>query len=219
MRILVLIASVALCLSAYLGFRLISVESRMQDLTERLGAPVVKAEKNASPSKPARGYEPRLAVLEHDVKALREDLTTLEAATGNVAEVRDPADGKRQILSIVEQEQKRVLDRGLQFNRKRWLEMREASLDKFAEQQNLTPQQVDQLRVLLSRELDGIVEVMRRKESLENPEQASSDWMVLLEETDKTATRLLNPAQTQAWNTARTIERMVLWPWLPIKNN
>lgn len=219
MRILTVVAVVALISSAYLGFRLVSLETRMQSLSDQLGKPVLTTAPDGSPAKPASGHEPRLVALEHDIKSLREDLTTLEAATGNVADVRDPADGKRQILSVVEQEQKRILDRRLQFDRKRWLEMREVSLEKFAEQHNLSPQQVEQLRVLLARELDGIVEVMRRKEILENPEQASSDWKVLLEETDRTATRLLNPAQIDAWNTARAVERLVLWPWLPIKNN
>ena len=43
----------------------------------------------------------------------------------------------------------------------------------------------------------------------------ADDWRATLDATDYAARKLLDPAQTGAWDVARFVERRILWPWLP----
>jgi hypothetical protein len=62
----------------------------------------------------------------------------------------------------------------------------------------------------------GALDALAMLDVLENPEQMAADWNAVLRDTDRAATGVLDPQQVPAWSMARTIERRVLWPWLPI---
>jgi hypothetical protein len=129
----------------------------------------------------------------------------------------DKAGAEERILSVVGRAQERIRDRQLQFHRARWLEWRETALDDFSERFGLSGRQNDQLHQLLSDETDAMVEILRRPDTLENPEKAAHDWSTMLEQTDLAAHRVLDPAQVGPWDQARAAERKTLWPWLPSK--
>jgi hypothetical protein len=206
--------AVAVC--GYLGYRVVSLERRLDAVAARLGAAGGSARAAAAGS--PDGHEQRLSWLERDVRALRDDLSTLEEATGKETAVAAQAQegGEQRILSVVERQQKRIRDKQLEFHRSRWLEWRQSALEEFAEKHGLTPWQVEQVQRLLTAEVDSLAEILRRPDVLENPEGASEDWLAVLEATDTAARRLLNPTQIPAWDVARTVERRVLWPWLPV---
>jgi hypothetical protein len=212
------VAAVALC--AYFGYRMAALERRVDSLTERLGQ---RPSEGTAGAGAGSGYEQRLAALERDQLTLHDDLRTLEAATADPTQPRTGADQpagaqpvvEQRILSVIGKEQSRIRDRQLEFHRQRWLEQREAALDQFAETQKLSSRQRDTLHQLLADELDGIVTILKRPDAGENPERVADDWRATLEATDYAAHKLLDPAQTNAWDVARFIERRILWPWLP----
>lgn len=215
------VLALALVLSAsYFGYRITRLEQRIDALNKQLGAPPATPPLDAAhDEKPLAGHEQRLTALEQGLHALRDDLRTLEEATADKPQVADlSAPGASQkILSLVAGEQNRIRDRQLQFHRERWVEWRQAALKEFAERQGLTPAQSEQLRQLLTDEVDKMVDILRRPDALENPDQATKDWAATLEETDNSAHRVLEPAQRGPWDDSRTLERRVLWPWLPAK--
>lgn len=209
-------------LFAYLGFRVTALERRVDVLLERLGT--TPSSDGAAGAGSGSGYEQRLASIEREQGTLRDDLRTLEAATGTVdpaqprtaaAALANQPGGEQHILSVIGREQSRIRDRQLEFHRDRWLDQREAALDQFAQTQKLSARQRDMLHQLLSNELDGIVEILRRPDAVENPERVADEWLSALGATDYAAHKLLDPAQTAAWDVARFIERRILWPWLP----
>jgi len=208
-------AALVAAVCGYLGYRVISLERRLDAADARLGVP---AARNAAGTAKPSDHEQRLNWLERDLRALRDDLRTLEEATGKegAAALQPEGVGEQQILSVVGREQKRLRDKQLEFHRTRWLEWRQSALEEFAERHNLTAWQVEQVQRLLTDEVDALAEILRRPDMLENPERASEDWLAVLEETDRGARLLLNPAQLPAWEAARTVERRVLWPWLPV---
>ena len=210
--------AVAVAVCGYLGFRVFSLERRLDIVSARLGAPDARTPGAASAGAGPGDHEQRLRVLERDLRSLRDDLRSLEQATGEKVEpAAAPTEGGDQrILSVVEREQKRIRDKQLQFHRTRWLEWRQAALEEFADKYGLTAQQEEQVERLLTQEIDALTEILRRPDVLENPERASEDWLTVLEATDRAARGVLNPAQLAPWEAARTLERRVLWPWLPV---
>jgi hypothetical protein len=210
------VAAIALC--AYFGYRMAALERRVDTLTERLGQ-----RPSEGGGGMGSGYEERLAALERDQHTLHDDLRTLEAATADPMQPRPASDqpagaqpgAEQRILSVIGKEQSRIRDRQLEFHRQRWLEQREAALDQFAQAQKLSSRQRDGLQQLLTDELDGIVNILKRPDAVENPDRVADDWVATLEATDYAAHKLLDPAQTNAWDVARFVERRILWPWLP----
>jgi hypothetical protein len=220
MRAVWIVLAAALTLCGFLGYRTVRLEQRIDALRRQLGAPGAgagAAGKVANP--PVTGdHEQRLRTLEQEARALREDLRTLEKATGERPELAvNAASSDQRILSVVTREQERIRDKQLEFHRARWLEWREGALDNFAQTNRLSPTQTDQLHRLLAAEVDALIQLLRRPDVAENPERAANDWLDRLELTDRAAHNLLEPAQVTAWDEARTVERRVFWPWLPQK--
>jgi hypothetical protein len=218
MRIWPLLAA-ALALFGYMGYRVLSLEQRVEQLSRRLG----EAPSGGAAGAPSQGsgYEQRIATLERDQRMLVDDLRTLEQATADpiaprhIPSALDPGAGEQRILSLIGRQQTRVLDRQLEFHRTRWLEQRETALEEFATRFKLSPRQTDQLSELLVDEIDRLVEVMRRPDAAENPERVADEWRATLATTDSSAHRVLDPSQIPAWDTVRLLERRILWPWLP----
>jgi hypothetical protein len=216
-------AILMLCVAgvALLAVRVFQLSGQLERAEQRLsGAPASAAPAAAgAPLEPAtpQGLEPRLAAVEKDLRALRDDLRTLEKATEStlpVATAEASAD-PRQILSVVKGESERIRDRHLDFMRGRWSASRKAALDRFAVEQKLEPEQKTQVQELLDTETAKLAALLRRPEAQENPEQVAADWSAALRDTDRAAQGVLEPQQVPAWTLARTIERRVLWPWLP----
>jgi hypothetical protein len=212
-----------LAVTGYLAYRVVTLEHEVGALKKQLGAPSVakaaaKTGTLAAQPGSSGNHEQRLAELEGALARLREDLQSLEEATsGMAAGPLDPLSGEQHILSVIERKQAHVLDRQLEFHRVRWVEWRAQALDNFAETVGLSPAQTERLHDLLAREVETMIGILKRPDVLENPEQSVSDWTAMLEETDRQARRLLEPAQVPAWDQARFLERKVLWPWLPDK--
>ena len=211
-----------LTVSVYLGYRVFTLERRVDELARRLGATARPADGAAggAPAVPTGDHEQRLVALERDQRALHDDLRTLEEATADSPLPHgptgiDPATGEQRILSVVGRQQSKVLDRQLEFHYSRWVEQRQQALTSFAQAQRLSPRQTDVLNQLLEDELDGMVAILRRPDAGENPEKVADDWLAALSATDHEAHRILDPAQSNAWDIARFVERRILWPWLP----
>jgi hypothetical protein len=215
MRTTIVLALALVLSSLYFGYRITRLEQRLQALDTQLGAPEIAAAPAAGAStKPAPAHAQRLAALEQDVHALRDDLRTLEQAVNAPVAAPTPGD-EQQILSIMGREQSRVRDRQLEFHRSRWVKWREAAIESFAARNNVSPVQADELRKLLTDEVDQMVEILRRPDAADNPEKASADWVAMLERTDNAAHRVLEPEQRGPWDAERLVERKALWPWLP----
>jgi hypothetical protein len=214
MRTAIVLALALVLSSLYFGYRITRLEQRLQALDAQLGAPEIAAAPGAPAGKAAPAHAQRLAALEQDVRALRDDVRTLEQAVNGPVAAPNPAD-EQQILTIMGREQSRIRDRQLEFHRSRWVKWREAAMDSFAARNNLSPAQADQLRRLLTDEVDQMVEILRRPDAADNPEKASADWMAMLERTDDAAHRVLDPEQRGPWDLERSVERHALWPWLP----
>jgi hypothetical protein len=224
MRIWLVLALAALLGGGLLAYRIVGLERRVDALTQRLGPETVTVSPPAGDqhAKADGTHEQRLAALEADLRALREELDALgqggpdaKALVAADKAGNGTASGEKNILSVVEREQHRIRDRQLEFHRSRWLEWRESALDDFSQRFGLSPWQTEQLHQVLSDEVDRMVDILKRPDALENPDKAVADWLALLEQTDGTARRVLGPAQIIAWDQSRTVERKVLWPWLP----
>jgi hypothetical protein len=215
-----------ICVAAIvvLGVRVLQLESQLERAERRLGGDASgrpgaheTAEATLEPRKPV-GLEARVTAVEQDVRALRDDLRTLEKATE--ATLAIPAPGAnadpRQILSVVKGEADRIRDRQLDFARSSWSAGRKEALEQFTVVHNLQPEQKAQIAELLESESSRLVAIMRKPDVLENPEQMAADWSAVLRDTDRAATGVLDPHQVAPWKAARTIERRVLWPWLPL---
>jgi hypothetical protein len=161
----------------------------------------------------AQGLEPRLDKLEHDVSALRADVRSLEAATETTLN-QPPADPK-QILSVVGSEVSRVRDKHLEFQRGQWIKWRRMGLAQFASENTLSDQQRAELDDLLSDELDRWIELLRREDLADKPEQIASEARNALRDTDEAARNVLDNMQYVRWMQVRAVERRVFWPFLP----
>lgn len=219
-RALPAILSVCVAALALLAARVLRLEGQLERAEQRLGSQSSGAPSSAGavigPVAPV-GLEPRLAAVEKDLRALRDDLRTLEKATESTLALPAPEANAdpRQILSVVKGESDRIRDRQLDFARSRWSADRKAALDRFTVEQKLEPEQKAQIQELLDTETAKLAELMRRPDALENPEQMAADWSAVLRDTDRAAQGVLEPQQVPAWSLARSIERRVMWPWLP----
>jgi hypothetical protein len=217
---IIIAAALAVALLGFLGFRIFDLEQRVAALSRQLEgsdqAATAATTDTGDAGVSGLGYEARLAALEKRVDGIRATMRRLDKASGlptGLGVGGQPVD--KEILSVVERENSRLRDVQLEWQRARWLESREASLAIFARHNNLTTEQNASLQQTLEHEVDAMVEVLRRPNLLEDPDQAANDWQALLEATDRTAGQVLTPAQAGQWYTARAFERRVLWPWLP----
>ena len=207
---------------ALLAVRVLQLEGQLDRAERLLGVRGSAAPGSSGPApepgKPV-GLEPRLVAVEKELRALREDVHTLEKATETTLALPAPGANAdpRQILSVVKGESDRIRDRQLDFARARWTEGRKEALELFATEHKLDGQQKEQIQEILDSESDKLVAVLRKPDVLENPEQMAADWNAVLRDTDRAAAGILEPNAVAAWTTARTIERRVLWPWLPLE--
>jgi hypothetical protein len=214
MRTTVLLALALVLSGIYFSYRIARLEQRLDTLNAKLGQPEPTPIAGSGPPKPASGHEQRLAALESDLRSLRDDMRTLEQAVSAPPSTLAPG-SDQQILSVVGREQERIRDRQLEFHRTRWVGWRESALGSFSARNNLAPVQTEELRKLLTSEVDQMIEILRRPDSAENPEKATKDWVAMLRQTDEAARSVLDPAQRSSWDAERAVERHVLWPWLP----
>jgi hypothetical protein len=221
-RSLVALAVVLGLAVAYLGYRVVTLEERLDAVNAQLGAPSPDAPSTADSPRPTAagkplaaptGLEPRLDKLEHEVGALRADVRSLEAATETTLN-QPPADPK-QILSVVGSEVSRVRDKHLEFQRGQWLKWRRIGLAQFATENTLSDQQRAELDDLLSDELDRWIELLRREDLADKPEQMASEARTALRDTDEAARNVLDNMQYVRWMQVRAVERRVFWPFLP----
>jgi uncharacterized phage infection (PIP) family protein YhgE len=204
--------AVSIALFGGLGvYRLVTLEQRLDALAKQLGQAATSSGAHATP-----GFEERLRKLEAEIATLRQTVRELEQVDDQ-AVATGPNIPDDKILAVVTRAQSRILDRQLQFGRDRWLEWREGALSQFAHDFGLSASQTQQLHQLLTDEIDTMMEIMRRPDALENPEQSATDWQARLDKTDDAVRNLLAPHQNIAWEQARAAERQTLWPWLPKK--
>jgi hypothetical protein len=208
---------------AYLGYRVVTLDQRLDAVNAQLGAPSADAPSTANAQRPTavgepaaaptQGLEPRLDKLEHEVMALRADVRSLETATETTLN-QPPADPE-QILSVVGSEVSRVRDKHLEFQRGQWLKWRRIGLAQFATENTLSDQQRAELDDLLSDELDRWIELLRREDLADKPEQIASEARTALRDTDEAARNVLDNMQYVRWMQIRAVERRVFWPFLP----
>ncbi|HKP62252.1 MAG TPA: hypothetical protein VJV78_36215 [Polyangiales bacterium] len=214
------VAIAAVIVALFLGYRQWAVERQLEQLRAQLGAAVAPApEKEASGSAPKvapaapSSHEERLRTLELALASLRADVRSLEKATADLPQEKAVTD--QQILSVLKEQNSKVVENQLKYHRERWLDQREAALSSFTKRFNLDQGQNDQLWGLLSGEIDKMVAILRNPQSFEDPENAVQEWKQLLLDTDAAAHKVLQPQAAVAWDQQRMMERKVLWPWLP----
>jgi hypothetical protein len=211
-----LAAVVVVVVTALFGYRLVQIDRRLDALEKRLGAPNRDSEHKASDTKPVP-LEERITELERRADQDSVNLGALELAATHVApptRAQHPPDDKA-ILSVVEREQNKVRDAQLDWQKGHWIEARENQLAAFSRQGNLTQAQTEQMRQVFQKEIDSMVDFLKRPALLTDPDEAIKEWRELLEDTDTEAGRILNPQQMTIWNQERFIERKILWPWIP----
>jgi hypothetical protein len=221
----VLVIASAVLVTGYLFVRLLGLEQRAAALSRRVGIPSA-ADASGSTESVHGGatpdFEQRLVALERELDALERHATAFDPASGTHAKDQAPASNvasakisEAAILSVVERETARLRDVQLEWSRPRWLEAQRQTLDVFARQYGLSPEQSAGLSTALQREVDVMISQLRRTELAEDPDLAAQELSRLLEETDAHAQKLLNPSQLAAWQQGRAFARKVLFPWLP----
>jgi hypothetical protein len=212
-----LAAVVVVALAALFGYRLVQIDRRLDSLEKRLGAPSRDSDQKVSDSKPPP-LEERLSELERRADQESVSLGALELAATHVAPPtraqQQKADDKA-ILSVVEREANKVRDAQLDWQKGHWIDAREGQLAAFTRQGNLTQSQTEQLRTAFTKEIDSMVDLLKRPALATDPDEAIKEWREVLEETDAEAAHILNPAQMTIWQQERFIERKILWPWIP----
>lgn len=211
-----LAAVVVVALAALFGYRLVQIDHRLDALEKRLGSPARDSEHKSNDAKPAP-LEQRLSELERRADQDSVSLGALELAATHVAPPTrtQHAPDDKAIISVVEREQNKVRDAQLDWQKGHWVEARENQLAAFARQGNLTPAQTEQMRQVFQKEIDSMVDLLKRPALLTDPDEAIKEWRELLEDTDNEAGRILNPTQMTIWQQERFIERKILWPWIP----
>lgn len=208
----------------YLAFQLASVSSRMTTLEDRIARMELRwatedepgpAQPPAAPdsgslqapavwSVPSRPSAPGKPL---DLSELRNELQALKAQLGPSTD--------RRILQIIEREQDEAVSRHLQFEREKWIAARDQGLQSLTVNAQLSPEQREQIKILMDREVDRVVELMRDREVRENPERLTSAWDEVLINTDYEVRSVLSDWQQDRWEEARAFERAVFLPFLP----
>ena len=208
--------AVALLVGAALGYRIVALERRVDELTASEDEDDREGAGTGAPRDVIDEHDERLQDVEADVDEMRASIAALQHETDKKADIEEldrKADPDR-ILEVVAQEVNRVRDRQLDYQRERWEGLREQAAADFSQRYGLTQPQSAEVRRLLVGEVQHMIDILRSQDSLENPEQAVSDWNAMLEETDRTALRVLTEKQAEAWALARALERTVWMPWL-----
>lgn len=220
MRFYAVVIAAFVVVTAFLGYRVYTLDNKVDALTRQLGATTpVAAEPQkdskiqaAAPPSTGRSHEQRIHALELALASLRADFRSLERATEDMPE-KGATD--QQILSVMKEQGAKVMEKHLRYHRDKWLDQRETALNSFVKRFDLDPKQNDYLWGLLSGEIDKMIEILRKPESFEDPERAAAEWKQMLLDTDSAAHKVLEPAKAVAWDQQRFWERKFLWPWLP----
>src|SRR5262245_17783294 len=175
-------AVVLVALLGFLGLRIASLEQRVSALAAR-----VPARARAVPAPAARsGSAPVLTERWSD--AYDQHLASLEARAGLLDEAptlsAGPPASDAQILKVVEREHSRIREGLLDFHKKHWLEQRMSGLDAFAKANGLSGQQKSALEGALKRELDALVELLRRPAAIDDPGSVQRDWRATIDASD-----------------------------------
>lgn len=208
---------------AYLAYRVHALEERLVAVSAQLGTPAPDGEAGVArasappPKLPAaaagRGLEPRLAEVERQVASLRGDVRSLEAATESTLN-QPPADPK-QILSIVGSEASRIRDSQLEFHKQQWVKWRRGTLAEFSATHALSDRQRAELDKLLMAELDEWVELLRREDLVDKPEELAREARSAMRDTDESVRDVLDAQQYERWMQMRTLERRTHFAFLP----
>ncbi|MDH5670502.1 MAG: hypothetical protein OEZ06_00025 [Myxococcales bacterium] len=227
-----LVPGLLLAACLFLGYRQFALEAALAELQGQLArlhaagsgsddTPVAAAAGDASGPRPGAmapdaGAPDPLHDIEAQLAQLRGELESLERATGETATLEDldTAVDEERILGIVNQEQARIRDRHLEFQREQWMRWRHRTLDAFAKQQGIGDEDKQAIMQILEEEADGLVEIMRQPDAHSDPARVTKAWNDQLGVTDRKARELLKGPQLEAWARARLIERRVMWPWL-----
>jgi len=214
-----IVAALCVVVLGVLAYRVVAIERRTEALREQLEgpAPAAAAAPGASVTHTAgadASQAQRLKALEEGVAEARTTLSRIKFVMTEGVTMPNPRT-EQEILAVVQREDARVRNAQLEWSHTRWQAAREAQLDQFALHNALSGQQTAELKKSLTREVDAMVDVLRRPGLFEDPEKTAVDWQALLDETDQTAARVLNPAQLDVWKQVREFERKLLWPWLP----
>jgi len=216
----VLVVTLLAC--GYLGYRVAALSNQVDVLAHRLGeaqgdgddtsATIVPLPELASADEE---HDRRLDDLETDLKELRTDVDALADETERKADLADVdrSASPDRILSVVGQEVARIRDRQIEFHRERWMDARGHAADEFADAHGLDDHQLQEIRRLLTTEVDDMIRVLKDPDAVADPEQAASDFSAVLDETDRLAARVLSPEQIEAWDRQREAERKLLLPW------
>lgn len=229
MRVWLLLVMTAL-LCGVLAYRVFALEARVERLSRAADAAPPEGAVVDPPSGPAAGetttaveavaeaeHARRLGDLETNLAGLRKEVDALSSEARQKADRADldrSASADR-ILGLVTQEAMRVRDRQVEFHRDRWIEMRERAVEEFVTRHGLDATQANTIRKLLLDEVDQMVAVFKAHSAEDDPKEADQEWMNMLRDTDRAAKRVLDPAQTAAWDLGRAYERRVFMPWLP----
>lgn len=214
-----LIGAALLVAYGLLGFRIIDLEQRVEVLSAQNNPqapepnPAGKPSATSAAATVPKDLESRLQSIERRLTMLESFKSGLSIPGSPVGE--DRLKQEQAILSVVERENSRIREVQLEWHKARWLETRKQQLAAFAYTQQLEPAQTAKVYEALESELNRLAEVMKRPAFAEDPDQAASDWLKILGETDQRAHDVLTPAQYQTWVIGRLFERRVIWPWLP----
>ena len=219
----VILAALCVLILGVLVYRVRDLERRSDALREQLeglvpseAAAPHEATHAAAGGESSRSHAQRLQALEEGIAAVRTKISRLKYVMSEGVTMPNPRT-EQEILSVVQREDARVRNAQLEWSRTRWQAARESQLAQFALQNGLSDRQTAALKPSVTREVDAMVEVLRRPNVFSEPDTTARDWLALLDETDQTAMRVLTPAQRDVWNKTREFERKLLWPWLPDK--
>ena len=220
-RVLLALAILFALAVGYLGYRVVTLEQRLDAVNAQLGAPAASAGATRAqlpavgPGQPVAGggFEPRLAQAERKITSLEADVRSLEAATESTLN-QPPADPK-QILSVVGSEVSRIRDKQLDFQHAQWVKWRRGTLAQFASDHQLNDRQRADLDRLLTAELQSWVDLLRREDLADKPDQLAIEARATLRDTDEAVRGVLEPEQYVRWIQVRAVERHTLWPFLP----
>lgn len=178
-----------------------NIERRLDALQQQLASLKQRPAPDAQPPKRAKN-EPT----EEPSRGEPDSPADLGMLTSKQAEER--------ILSVIEEEAKRIRDKQLAWHRDKVVRDRLKGLEQFAEEQQLSEHQREELETLLVEEVDRMVEIFR------NPDAAHPDAIIerfasLRSETNEEARMLLDEQQFEAYKAARELERDRWLPWLP----
>ena len=206
----------------YVAFQLSAVGSRMMTLEDRVARMELRWATEdspaAEPSTPLAGADSGLHTArgtaaaagpgdESELLSLRQEVAALRAELG-------PA-GDRRIREVLARQQDEQMDKQLDYQRDQWIAARDDALADFAVKAQLNGEQRAQMKTLMDREIEQVVELLRQRDLRTDPRRLGVAWDEVLVNTDYEVRGLLSDWQQERWEEARAFERAVFLPFLP----